>query len=344
VIDRSRPVLVTGGAGFAGSYVTKALLDRGYEVVVLDLADFRTESRYVIGQEVPLERGSVDDWPRTLEVMLAHRPSAIVHAGGSLDVAYLDQHPTAALQSMVGGTVNLLEACRLLGGVARFVYFSTIAVLGRVMYEPIDANHPTITAKEGPLGAYSAGKLASEAFCFTYLQNFGVGIRIVRPSALYGFGMSWYAPNYVKNIVEPPLAGQPVRLATGGEVPRDYLNVVDIASLAVAMLEGPDDADRVFWGGTGRTLRTGADVGEIVRELVPGADVEIGAEWSASDRLELPLRGQYSIENARALGWEPQFADLRDGITDYIARYRAFVDAGGSPTPQPPGVHKAPGS
>lgn len=344
MIDRSRPVLVTGGAGFAGSYVTRALLDRGYEVVVFDIADFRPESRYVIGHDVQLERGSVDDWPRTLQVMLEHRPSAVVHAGGSLELAYLDEHPTAALQSMVGGTVNLLEACRLLGGVARFVYFSTIAVVGRVVYEPVDANHPTITAKEGPLGAYSAGKLASEAFCFTYLQNFGVDIRIVRPSALYGFGMSWYAPNYMKNIVEPPLLGQPVRLATGGQVPRDYVNGVDIASLAVALLEGPEDADRVFWGGTGLPLRTGADVGQIVCELVPGADVEIGEEWTDADRKELPLRGQYSIENARALGWEPQFADLRDGITDYIARYRSFVDAGGTPTPQPPGLHKAPGS
>jgi UDP-glucose 4-epimerase len=345
MIDRERPVLVTGGAGFAGSYVAKALLDRGYKVVVYDLADLRAESRFVIGEDILLERGSVDDWPRTLQAMIAHRPSAVVHAGGSLDVAYLDEHPTAALQSMVGGTVNLLEACRLLGGVARFVYFSTIAVIGRVLYEPVDANHPTITAREGPLGAYSAGKAAAEAFCFTYLQNFGIDIRIVRPSALYGFGMSWYAPNYMKNIVEPTLLGQPVRLATGGQVPRDYLNVVDIASLVVAMLEGPEDADRVFWGGTGRPLRTGADVGQIVRELVTGADVEIGDEWTESDRLELPIRGQYSIENARdGLGWEPRFAELQDGIADYVARFRAFFEAGGTPTPQPAGLQKAPGS
>jgi nucleoside-diphosphate-sugar epimerase len=347
MVDRSRPVLVTGGAGFAGSYVVCDLLERGYEVVVYDVADYRAESRFVIGEgigEVALERGSIDDWPRVLEVFLRHRPSAVVHAGGIMDAAYLDEHPTVALRTNTGGTVNLLEACRLLGGVERFVFFSTIAVVGRVLYEPVDANHPTVSARDGPLGAYSAAKAAAEAFCFTYVQNSGLDVRIVRPSALYGFGMSWYAPNYMKNIVEPALLGEPVRCSSGGRVPRDYTCAVDVAALAAAILEGPEDADRIFWGATGEPLRTAADVGAIVRELVPGAEVEIGDEWTDVDRAELPIRGRYSIENARMqLGWEPRFADLRDGIADYIERFRAFVAVGGRPTPMPPGLKGAPG-
>jgi nucleoside-diphosphate-sugar epimerase len=338
---------VTGGAGFAGGYVARALLDRGYDVVVYDVADFRAESRFVLGEradDVRLERGSIDDWPRVVSVFLDHRPSAVVHAGGVMDVVFLDEHPTEALRTNVGGTLNLLEACRLVNGVERFVYFSTIAVIGRVLYEPIDANHPTVTARDGPLGAYSAAKAAGEAFCFTHLQSFGLDIRIIRPSALYGFGMSWYAPNYMKNIVEPPLLGEAVRLRTGGKVPRDYTSAVDLASLVIAVLEGPADADRVFWGATGEPLRTGTDVGEIVRELVPGAMVEIGDEWTEGDRAELAIRGRYSIENARTqLGWEPRFRDLRDGIADYVERFRAFVDAGGTPTPPPAGLTGAPG-
>ncbi len=341
------PVLVTGGAGFAGSYVISALLDRGHAVVCFDLADFRPESRFVVGSrasEVILERGSIDDWPRVLEVMLAHRPCAVIHAGGVMDTAFLDRHPTIAFNTNLGGTLNLLEASRLLGDVKRFVFFSTIGVIGRVLYEPIDANHPVLSARDGPLGAYGAAKAAGEAFCFTYTQNFGLDTRVVRPSALYGFGMSWFAPNYMKNIVEPALEGRPVRFSTGGQVPRDYTHAADLASLVVAILEGPDDADRIFFGATGKPLRTASEVGAIVRELVPGAEVEIGDAWTEVDRLELPIRGQYSIENARAAyGWEPRFADLRDGIADYIERYRGFVAAGGTPTPMPPGLEGAPG-
>jgi nucleoside-diphosphate-sugar epimerase len=344
----SRPtVLVTGGSGFAGSYVIRELLDRGHAVVNLDLQDYRAESRFVIGpdfERVTTERGSIDDWPRVLEVVLRHRPAAIVHAGGIMDAAYLDEHPTVALRTNVGGTVNLLEACRLLGGVERFVYVSTIGVIGRCLAEPMDGNHPTVTANDGPLGAYSAAKAASEAFCFTYLQNEALDIRIVRPSALYGFAMSWFAPNYVKNIIEPALAGKPVHLATGGQVPRDYTHAADLATLVAALLEPAPETERVHYAATGRPLRTAADVCAIVRELVPGADVSIGDEWTSVDRAELPIRGRYAIENARrTLGWEPRFGELRDGLADYADRYRAFVAAGGEPTPMPPDLRGAPG-
>jgi nucleoside-diphosphate-sugar epimerase len=345
--DVSRPVLVTGGAGFAGSYVVAELCSRGHGVVCFDIADFRSESRFVLGRWAPdlvLEKGSIDDWPRVLEVVLRHRPRAIVHAGGIMDTAFLDGHPTVAFRTNLGGTLNFLEAARLVGGVERFIFLSTIAVIGRVMYEPVDANHPVLSARDGPLGAYSAAKAAGEAFCLTFTQSFGLDTRIVRPSALYGFGMSWFAPNYMKNIVEPALEGRPVRFRTGGQVPRDYTHAADLATLVVAILEGPGDADRIFFGATGRPLRTASEVGALVRGLIPGSVVEIGDEWTEVDRLELPIRGQYSIENARsAYGWEPRFGELRDGIEDYIERYRAFVDAGGVPTPIPPGLEGAPG-
>ena len=346
-VDESRPILVTGGAGFAGSYVLNELLDAGHDVVCFDLAEFRAESRFLLAgklDRVTVEQGSIDDWPRVFEVVLAHRPKAIVHAGGIMDTGLLDRHPTMAAHTNLGGTLNLLEASRLIGGVGRFVFFSTIGVIGRVLYEPVDANHPVLTARDGPLGAYGAAKAAAEMFCLAYTQSFGLDTRIVRPSALYGFGMSWFAPNYIKNIVEPALEGEPVRFKTGGQVPRDYTHAADLASLVAAILAGPDDADRIFFGATGRPLRTASEVGAIVRKLVPGAVVEIGDEWTEVDRQELPIRGQYSIENARAsFGWEPRFGELEDGIADYIARYRAFVDAGGTPTPLPPGLRDAPG-
>jgi UDP-glucose 4-epimerase len=342
------PVLVTGGSGFAGSYLIRELLDRGRAAVNFDVADYRAESRFTIGDRaasVPLERGSIDDWPRVMEVFLRHRPTAVVHAGGIMDVNYLDEHPRVALTTNVGGAVNLLEAARLVGSVERFVLLSTIAVIGRKLYEPIDAKHPTVTSRDGPLGAYSAAKAAAEAFAFTYLQTAGLDIRIVRPSALYGFGMSWYAPNYMKNIVEPAVLGEPVLLPTGGKVPRDYTNAADLAGLVLAILDGPDDADRLYYAATGRPLRTAADVCAIVRETVPGARVEIGDEWSESDLGELPLRGRYDISNARlGLGWEPSFPDLEDGIEDYVRRFRAYLDSGGVATPPPPDLQKAPGA
>src|SRR5262245_37786345 len=342
----ARPVLVTGGAGFAGSYVVRRLLDDGQPVVVYDLADYRSESRFVIGErieEVVTERGSIDDWPAVVSAVERHRPRAIAHLAGIMDVALLDRHPLLALKVNVEGTCNVLEAARLLD-VERVVVFSTIGVHGRKVYEPMDGDHPTITVREGPLGAYSAAKLSSEAFSYAYNQAFGLDTRIVRPSALYGFAMSWFAPNYVKNIVEPAVLGEPVRLRAGGPVPRDYAHAGDLAGLVAAILAAPDDADRLFYAATGRPLRTGGDVGRIVKKLIPDADIEIGEDWTDSDRAELKIRGRISIDNAREqLGWEPRFAQLEDGIADYIEHLRAYIAAGGVPTPRP-AITGAPGS
>ena len=339
-------VLVTGGAGFAGSYVVRQLLDDGYRVVVYDVAGFRNESAFVIGdaiERVTLCTGSIDNWPVLLGAVQEHRPRAIVHLGSIMDTDLLDRNPMMALKVNVEGTCNVFEAARL-NDVQRTVIFSTIGVHGRMKYEPIDGDHPTVTATAGPLGAYSAAKLSCEAFGFAYQQSFGLDVRIIRPSALYGFGMSWFAPNYVKQIVEPAVYGQAVALAGGGLVPRDYTSAVDAAALVAAVLRGPADADRIFYAATGAPLRTGGDVGRIVSELVPGSEIEIGEEWNEVDRAELAFRGQISIDNAREqLGFEPRFVELRDGLTDYVDRLRAFLAAGGVPTPRPASLANAPG-
>jgi nucleoside-diphosphate-sugar epimerase len=344
-MSAQRTVLVTGGAGFAGGYLVRELLDRGLRVVVLDVADFRPEMRFVVGSqigEVVVEKGSIDNFPRVLETVLAHRPDAIAHLGAIMDIGFLDKNPMMALKVNVEGTLNVFEAARLMG-VRRVVMFSTIAAIGKKLYEPIDADHPTITARAGPLGAYGAAKVAAESFAFAYNQSFGLDTRIVRPSALYGFGMSWFAPNYMKQIVEPAVLGQPVKTASGGQMPRDYFHVADLASLVAAIIDGPDDMDRVFFGATGQPLRTGGDVGRIVRRLIPGAEIDIGEAWTEVDRQELPFRGQISVENARAqLGWTPRHAELEDGVAEYVTRLRAYLSAGGTLTPRP-AIADAPG-
>jgi UDP-glucose 4-epimerase len=351
MIDRARPILVTGAGGFAGSYVVRELLDHGYRVVGFDVNDYRPESRFVIGDrigEVALERGSIESLPRLLEVVSTHRPGAIVHLGAVMDVALLDANPEIAYRVNVGGTINVFEAARHAVVEGPVIVFSTIAVIPEKQYEPIDARHPVILPRLGPLGAYSAAKVACEAFGYAYQQSFGIDFRCVRPSALYGFAMSWFAPNYMKNIVEPAVLGQPVRLKSGGPVPRDYANVVDVASLVRCILEGPGEGvDRIMFAGTGRELKTGGDVGRIVRELVPGAVVEIADEWTDADRLELPFRGRIDITAAvEQLGWRPRFSELRDGIADYIERFRAFQEATGGATGEPHDrpVGEAPGA
>jgi len=324
-----RPVLVTGGTGFIGSYVVKALLESGRSVVAFDVRGPTPEGRFVLGdlaERAVVEEGSVDDWSRVLHVVRTHRPVDVVHLATITNPVYLFTNPMPGVRVNFEGTINVLEAARLFD-LRRIVYFSSIGVLPAKQYEPIDAAHPIFLARDAvPTGVYGASKIAGEAFCFAYNQAFGTDFRTIRPSAVYGFGMQW--PIFIKPMVEGAVRGETVTFESGGPFPRDYTHASDLASLAVACLDGPDDADRVFYGATGEPLVTAGDVARIVMELVDGSRIEIPDTLTEADQMELPYRGRLSIENARAqLGWEPRFKDVRDGIADYVEYYRSFLDA-----------------
>jgi len=327
--EADRPVLVTGGTGFIGSYVVKSLLESGPRVIALDVRGYTPQGRFVLdgrADEVVVEEGSVDDWVRVLHVVKEHRPADVVHLATITNPVYLFTNPMPGVRVNFLGTIHILEAARLFE-MRRIVYFSSIGVLPAKQYEPIDAAHPIFLPREAvPTGVYGASKIAGEAFCFAYNQAFGTDFRTIRPSAVYGFGMQW--PIFVKPMVEGAVRGEVVTFESGGPFPRDYTHASDVASLAVALLDAPDDTDRVFYGATGQPLVTAAEVARIVMELVPGSRIEIPDVLSEADQMELPYRGQLSIENARRhLGWEPRFTDIRDGLADYIERYRVFLAA-----------------
>jgi UDP-glucose 4-epimerase len=325
-----RTTLVTGGAGFIGGHVVRDLLDTGRKVVVLDVRDFTPESRFVIGEEVdsvPLELASIGDQARVLDVFRAHRPDEVVHAGMILDPAYLATNRSSAFMVNVGGVVNLVEAM-IAFGVPRLVNFSSIGVLPRVVYRPIDVNHPLVLADGGPgTDFYGSTKAAAEVLLFAYNQALGFDFRTIRPSAVYGLGMNQYV-GPIKAMVENSVRGEPAHFEFGGAHPRAYTHAIDISGLVVAMLDAPDDADRIFYGAAGGPLTTTTEVAEIVRGLVPGADVEIGEELSEAEKPVAALRAELSIENARTqLGWEPRYGSIREGIAQYVETYRDFYES-----------------
>jgi nucleoside-diphosphate-sugar epimerase len=320
--------LVTGASGFIGSHLVRALLDSGRDVVGFDVRPFTPEAGFILGDDcarVPLEFGSVGDITRLFDVVRGHRPNEIVHLGMIIDPDYQARHRATAIQVNILGTMNVLEAM-IAFGVDRLINFSSIGVLPRVLYEPVDVQHPVLLGTSGPAtDFYGSSKLASEALCFAYHQALGVDFRTIRPSAVYGLGMNQYV-GPIKAMVESAVQGKPMHLEFGGRHPRAYTHARDIAGLVLAMLAAPDEADRIFYGSTGEPLTSTSEVAQLVRELIPGADVSIGEELAEREAEIVAIRGRLSIDNARTqLGWEPEYASLQDGIAQYAEQYRTFL-------------------
>jgi nucleoside-diphosphate-sugar epimerase len=335
------PIVVTGGLGFIGGYVTRALVELGRQVVVLTrghlaTADMQFALRDYAGGYTT-EIASVEDLPKLIDVFGRLQPKTVVHAASNVEVAALYRDPFRAFQTNLAGTVNVFEAARRTG-VSRVVDFSSIGVLPAIQYEPLDGAHPVILPRQGPgSGAYGAAKAAGELFAFAYQQASDLDVRIIRPSAVYGFGMQWHSANYMKEFVEPAVRGERVRVPSGGRLPRDYTHVLDVATLTGRVIECDEDADRIFYAATGQPLITAAQAAKIVAELVPGSSIEVADAMTAEDEIEASFRGMISIENAkRQLGWTPRYTSLREGIGEYIATYRAFLAEDGIRSQQLP--------
>jgi nucleoside-diphosphate-sugar epimerase len=324
-------VLVLGGTGFIGGYLSRALAADGREVTAYARSGPSPEMQRVLAEEserITIEHGSIGNLPDLLAKVQSIRPSAIVHVAANVDVPALLRDPYLAFVENVTGTINVFEAARLLG-VRKVIFFSSIGVLPPRRYEPIDVDHPIILARSGPgTGSYGAAKASGELFAYAYNQAYDLDVRIIRPSAVYGFGMPWHSANNIKELVEPAVRGEPAVLASGGTLPRDYTHVQDVADLTVAILNAGDDTDRVFYAATGAALADANDVAKIIMDLIPGANISVSDVSTPLDDMEASFRGILSIANAREqLGWAPKFTPLREGISEYISRYRDFLVA-----------------
>lgn len=316
-------VLLIGGCGFIGTHTAKLLAERGDRVIALDIRPWGAQLEWVIAPQranVSFEQGSIEHWEQLLAIMLKHKPNKVVHMAASIDILALNQNPKMAFDLMAAGTLNVLEACRLTG-VERFVFFSSIGVLPQVQYQPIDANHPTLMADQGPgSGAYGAAKVTGEAWCWAYHKSYGLDFVTLRPSAAYGF----YTANptiFINTIVDAAVRGEQLSIGSGREFPRDYTHVLDIAGITMAALDAPAGKlnHRVFYAATGEKLVTAGEIVDIVKTFIPSAQIEIASGLSEQDKLGIKYRGVHDMKPVKEqLGYDVRYADIREGIREYI--------------------------
>lgn len=325
-------VLITGGSGFIGGHLSRMLIERGDRVVNFDLFPRSGPMAWLmqdLEKEITFEKGDVANLTQLIAVMRKYKPNKITHAAASIDMEGLESYPAQVYHQMVGGTVNVLEAMRLLGGVERMVNFSSIGVLPTRQYEPLDCNHPTLMAAEGPAsGIYGAGKVAGEAFCWAYADLFSLDVVQLRPSAAYGFCTS--NSIFMNEMLEGALRGESVRLPHGRNLARDYTHVHDIAGIALAALNVPASRlkHRVFYAASGMNpLVTAGEIAGIVREMVPGSDVDIAPVMSPLiERYDLKMRGIHDVRPVEEqLGYQIRYRDVRAGMREYADRYCEYL-------------------
>jgi len=306
-------VLVTGGGGFIGSHVAERLLREGHDVRVLDnFSSGRRDNLLPLLPEIELVEGDIQSYER---VHVAVRGcDLVVHQAALPSVPRSVQDPLTSNATNVIGTLNVLLAARD-SGVQRVVCASSSSVYGANETLP-KAEHLPVE----PISPYAVRKLASEGYCRSFWEVYGLDTVALRYFNVFGprqDPLSQYAavvPIFISALLD---GKQPVIYGDGKQT-RDFTYIDNVVEGTTLALTAPGVAGKVFNVAFGRGV-TVNELFELVRELA-GADVEPRYVESRPGEVR---QSQADISRAAIeLGYEPSVS-LRDGLSLTIESYRS---------------------
>ncbi len=287
--------LVTGGAGFIGSYLIPDLLERGGEVVAFDLARDPASLAPVAGR-ITYVQGDLGDTADLYRVMARQRITDVFHLGALL-AGPCEDDPLRGFRVNFQSTQVLLDACAALG-VRRFVFLSSIAVFGRDVSEPVADD-----AVKNPETVYGQTKLAAEHLLHWYARRRGLDTRAVRFTWVFGPGRTTGITALYSSLILDAIArGEPVEVPNPEER-GDWLYVRDAVKAIRLVWEAENPGQRIFnIAGGAHSIR---EVVEIAWRLRPEARVTLVAGGANQS----PYPAAYDDRAAREqLGWKPTYA------------------------------------
>lgn len=308
--QNSTKVLVTGGAGFIGSHVTRMLLDAGHTVTILD--NFSHGYRENVDKRAKLVIGDIAD-PQKAKTALKEI-DAVIHMAGLIVVPESVEDPAKYCQNNVLGTVKFLNTMKE-AGVKKIIYSSSACVYGTPDKLPIKED-----ASLRPDNPYGATKASVEAYLQAYHACFGFDVTILRYFNPYGPG-KLYPPitHAIPNFVMATLAKKPIPLYWKGEQIRDFIYIDDLAQAHIDVLNL--SGFNIFNLGMEKGVKV-KDVVEMIFDIlgyrVPINDLgerpgDVHANYASSGKL------------TKAVGWRAK-VDLKEGLRRTIEHYQKLQD------------------
>ena len=298
-------VLVTGGAGFIGTYLVPRLVHRGYDVIVFDMAADPHMLSTVIDRIVYI-RGDLGSPSDVYRVMMTHRPEGIFHLGAIL-AGPCEENPTRGFQVNFGSTQALLDAAVAIKA-RKFFMVSSISVFGRDAVEPVRDDAP-----KNPETIYGQTKLAGEHLLLWYARKHGIDTCALRFTWVFGPGRTTGITALYSSLILDAIARGEEIVVPNPEERGDWLYVKD-AVKAILMV----------WDQTALKQRIYNISGSVhsIREVVAMA-----ANHRPRSRVILKEGGKslspypvaYDDSAARnEFGWRPDYA-IEEAVKEHLS-------------------------
>ena len=294
-------IIVTGGAGFIGSWVCEAYISEGHEVLVVD--NLSTGSEDNIPHEAEFIECDVRDSARLEKAFHQFRPQIVNHHAAQINVRDSVEDPSLDADVNIRGSLNVLRFCAE-HRTEKFIFSSTGGALyGEPEKLPADESTPTL-----PLSPYGISKLSAENYIRYYSKNHSFGHVILRYSNVYGERQNPEGEAGVIGIFcEKIIGGEPCLIFGDGEQTRDYVHVSDVsrANLLAATLRQEG------------TFNIGTSIEKSVNDIVRILGEVTKTEFTTIHEKERPGEvKRISLDcslAAEKLGWNAQMA-LHEGL------------------------------
>ena len=315
---RNKKVMVTGGLGFVGSNLVKALVNEyNCNVIVVDDCTNSNESTIAdVLQKIALHKISVLNTDAFFPLL--DGVNYIFHLA-CIQIAASGSQPLLDMQVNAQSTLLLLEQLRNnhYPALERLVYTSSCSVYGSSSRLPVSEDERTLV-----LSNYAATKLLGEQYCLIYNRNYDIPVSVVRYSNVYGYGQSPRNPycGVLGKFVHNALTGEPLQVIGDGEQTRDYSFITDAVEATILSAVHPLAYGEVFNIGT--CVETSVNklvalISEIVKDLVvnniPERDI---------DNIRRRMIGIEKIH--QRLGWTPRVG-MQQGIELTMGWYKTTL-------------------
>jgi CDP-glucose 4,6-dehydratase len=323
-------ILITGGFGLLGSWLAKALLERGDNVAVLGRSDSHPSALRMEGtiDHVAVALGDVRDRDCLDRTLAEHAVDTVFHLAGQTLVGAAREAPAETFDVNVQGTWRLLEACRA-RGVERVVVASSDKAYGPSRQLPYVEEHPL-----APAFPYDASKAAADVIARSYWRSYQLPVAVTRFANVYGGG-DLNPSRLIPETVWAALDERAPVIRSDGTPQRDFLYVEDAvrAYLAIADALATEAArGEAFNAGGGAPIPV-LDVVRLVLRVV-GATVEPDIRGAGTPAGELSREYVDYTKLSGLTGWRPQ-VELEEGLRRTVEWYRRYA-------PQPPSPGEVP--
>lgn len=308
-------IIITGGAGFIGSNLVDVLVKAGNKIIVVDkkIAPKSIFSQRLLQKKVEFVQIDIRDKKKVFEVFRKYKPSYVTHLAAQTIVTTAFGNPLETFETNILGSINIFEACRVIGGVKRIVFASSDKAYGKTKKtytedSPLAGDHP-----------YDVSKSSADLIAQTYFKTYNLPVIITRFGNVYGEG-DLHFDRIIPGLCKAVIKKNTFEIRSDGQYIRDYVYVKDVVGGYIFLLTYKGNLD-------GKTYNFSSmdtfSVLELIKRTETILEVKIPYKILNLAHNEIPYQ-HLDDSKVRRLGWQSKYT-IENTLKNILQWYRKIL-------------------